>query len=205
MSSLGGLAICGNFFRERGDDDVGVVDAQGCLGEIGDLVGVGDVEALDVVGGLDEDHLVGGFAHGADDLVVAFVADQDDGVAFPGVLDGFEVDLGHERAGGVDGAELAAPGLVADLGRDAVGAVEERGALGDFVERLDEDGAAAPEPLDDELVVDDLVIDVERRAEEIERPLQALDRHVDPRAEAAGIGQDDLHRGEILRIVYREC
>ena len=85
-------------------------------------------------------------------------------------------------------------GLVADLGRDAVGAVEQRRAFGHFVERLDEHDAAPLEALDDVLVVDDLVIDVERGTEEVERPLQALDRHVDAGAEAAGIGQDDLHR-----------
>ena len=92
--------------------------------------------------------------------------------------------------------ELAPAGLLADLGRHAVGAVEQGGAFGDLVERLDEDGPAPLEPLDDVLVVDDLVIDVERRPEEFEGPLQALDRHVDPRAEASGVGQDDLHRGE---------
>ena len=87
MSSLGGLAIRGNFFRKRGDDEVGVVDAQGRLGQIGDLVGIGDLEPLDVLGGLDQDHAVGGLAHRADDLVVPFVADQDDRVPFAGVLD----------------------------------------------------------------------------------------------------------------------
>ena len=52
------------------------------------------------------------------------------------------------------------------------------------------------EPLDDVLVVDDLVIDVERGAEELEGALQALDGHVDPGAEASGVGQNDLHRRE---------
>ena len=88
---------------------------------------------------------------------------------------------------------------VADLGRDAVGAVEQRGPLGDLLQRLDEHHAPAPEPLDDVLVVDDLVVDVDRRPEEVERPFQALDGHVHPGAEASGIRQDDLHRGVYLR------
>ena len=49
-------------------------------------------------------------------------------------------------------------------------------------------------PFDDELVVDDLVIDVKGRPEEIECALEAFDRHVDPGAKASGIRQDDLHR-----------
>ena len=117
---FGGIGDIGEFFPERGDHDIGVVDAQGCLGEVGDLVGVRHVEPFDVFGGFDQDHLVGGFAHGADDFVVAFVADQDDGVAFASVADGFEVDLDDERAGGVDGEQPAFLGLVADLRRDAV-------------------------------------------------------------------------------------
>ena len=58
--------------------------------------------------------------------------------------------------------------LVADLGRDAVGAVEQGRAGRDFIERLDEDGSALAEAIDDVLVVNDLVIHVERRTEEIE-------------------------------------
>ena len=94
---------------------------------------------------------------------------------------------------------LPGAGLLADLGRDAMGAVEEGRPLGDLRDRLDEDHAPAPEPLDDVLVVDDLVIDVDRGPEEVERALQALDRHVHPGAEASGIRQDDLHRGINLR------
>ena len=107
---LGRVGDLGELLPECGDHDVGVVDAQRRLGEIGDLARVGDLEPLDVLGRLDQDHLLGGLAHGADDLVVALVADQDDGVAFAGVLDGLEVDLGDERAGGVDGEQPAARG-----------------------------------------------------------------------------------------------
>ena len=156
------------------------------------MSGSGTDESLDVLGGLDQDHLVGRLAHGADDLVVPLVADQDDGVAFLGVADRLEMDLDDQRAGGVDGQQSSPAGLVADLRRDAVGAVEQGRAFGDLVERFDEDGAAAGGTVDDELVVHDLVIDVQRRPEELEGPLQALDRHVDPGAEAAGIRQDDL-------------
>ena len=45
------------------------------------------------------------------------------------------------------------------------------------------------EPLDHVLVVDDLVIDVERRPEELERPLEALDRHVDPAQKPRGLAR----------------
>ena len=103
------------------------------------------------------------------------------------------MDLGDQRAGGVDGAEVAGDGGGADGRRDAVGAVEDGGAVRDLVDAVDEDDAALAKALDDVPVVDDLVIDVERRAEEFEGAFEALDGHVDAGAEAARVGQDDSH------------
>ena len=67
-----------------------------------------------------------------------------------------------------------------------MGAVEQRGAWRNFVERLDEHRAAVAKPFDDELVVDDLVVDVEGRPEEIECALEAFDRHIDARRRSLG-------------------
>ena len=65
-------------------------------------------------------------------------------------------------------------------------AVEQGRSLGDLLDRLDEDRTPpALEPLDDVLVVDDLMVDEDRRPEEVERAFQALDRHVHARAEAS--------------------
>ena len=63
----------------------------------------------------------------------------------------------------------------------------------DLVDRVDEDDAAAAEALDDVAVVDDFVIDVERRAEELEGRVRGFDGHVDAGAEAAGTCQDHMH------------
>ncbi len=86
--------------------------------------------------------------------------------------------------------------LVTDLWGDAVSAVEEWRAGWDLVERLDEDGAALTKAIDNELVMDDLVIDVEWRTEEFQCSLEALDCHIDARAEPSRIGQQDLHQRE---------
>ena len=63
---------------------------------------------------------------------------------------------------------------LADHRRDAVGAVEHRAAGGDLGDVVDEDDAAVAEPLDDGPVVDDLVVDVERAAEELAAPVSRL-------------------------------
>ncbi len=71
-------------------------------------------------------------------------------------------------------------------------------AVGHFVEFIDEDRAAARrQAVDDETIVHDFVAHVDRRAERFECALDDLDRAIDAGAEAAGVGEQDLH-GVIL-------
>ena len=67
-----------------------------------------ELQAVDVLGRLDQHDRLGRFAHRADHFVVPFVADQHDRVALLGVADRLQVDLGDQRAGGVDGLAAAA-------------------------------------------------------------------------------------------------
>ena len=64
-------------------------------------------------------------------------------------------------------------------------------ALGNLVLGVDEDRAEPLEPLDDVVVVDDLVADIDRRAVLREQLLDDLDRAVNARAERAGRRQQD--------------
>src|SRR3546814_10256256 len=83
--------------------------------------------------------------------------------------------------------------------RDAVGAEDHGGVVGDFVQLLDEDRAALLEVVDHVAVVHDFVAHVDRRAERLDRTLDDLDRAVDAGAEAAGIGEDDVHKYPFYR------
>ena len=58
---------------------------------------------------------------------------------------------------------------------------------------IHEDDAALAKALDDRTIVDDLVIDVQRRAEDFESAFQALDGHVHAGTKAARIGENDFH------------
>ena len=77
--------------------------------------------------------------------------------------------------------------------RNAVRAEDDRGAVRHLVEIVDEHRAQRAQPVDDETVVHDFVPHVDRRAEQLERPLDDVDRAVDTGAEAARIGEQDLH------------
>jgi hypothetical protein len=61
-----------------------------------------------------------------------------------------------------------------------------------LVEFLDEDRAALAQVVDHEAVVHDLVAHVDRRAEDLQRAVDDIDRPVDAGAEAPGIGQLDI-------------
>ena len=65
----------------------------------------------------------------------------------------------------------------------------------DLVELVDEHRAELAQAVDDEAVVDDLVADVDRRSEPLERELDDLDRAVDSRAKAARGGDQDSQGG----------
>jgi hypothetical protein len=152
-------------------------------------------EAIDIVDCLHEDDRVGRLSHRALDLLVAVVADQDDRVPVFGKFDCLPVDLGHQRAGGVDGLEAAAFGVGMNRRRDPVGREDGRGALRDrVVELVDEDRPAPPELLDDVLVVDDLLADVDRGAVELERAFDRLHGAIDSGAIATRGGKEDLLR-----------
>jgi hypothetical protein len=75
-----------------------------------------------------------------------------------------------------------------------VGAEDHRGAVRHLVEFLDEHRTERAQPVDDELVVHDLVPHVDRRTEQLHRTLDDVDRPVDAGTETAGIGEEDAHQ-----------
>ena len=104
MSSVRGPTMRGEALPQAGDDGGGFVHRQGRLGDVGDVLGVLDLELVHVLLALDEHDPLGGLPHRAFDLLVAVVADEHDRVAVVGEADGLAVDLRDQRAGGVDRA-----------------------------------------------------------------------------------------------------
>ena len=89
-----------------------------------------------------------------------------------------------------------------------MGGEDDRAVVGHFVELVDEHRAHALQPVDDEAVVDDLVADIDGRAEPLERQLDDLDRAVDARAEAARRGDQDVQGGrgsDQVQSLRRPC
>ncbi len=92
--------------------------------------------------------------------------------------------LRDERAGRVNGPQVSTSGLLVHDRRDAVGGKDDDRALGHLVGLVDEDCASGLQPRHDVGVMDDLLADVHRLAESLERYLNGLHRAVNARAVA---------------------
>ncbi len=143
-----------------------------------------------VFGRLDAVHGVGSDSHRADCFLVALMADVDDAVALAGAHAHLVMHLGDERTDRVDDVAARLARLGDDLRGRAVRGQHQRRALGHLAHIVDEDHAESGEPIDDQLVVDDLVVAVHRRLEGPHHPRECLDRHLDPGAEASGRGEE---------------
>ncbi len=123
------------------------------------------------------------------------MADEHDLAALAMMNLGFAVHLGDQRAGGVELEQIAGARRFRHRLGDAVRG-EDDGLAGirDLVELLDEDRAFRLELFDDVAVVDDLVADIDRRTETLERELDDLDRPVDAGAEAPRRAEKDVKR-----------
>ena len=135
---------------------------------------------------------------GALDLGMTGMADQDQMAAARHVSLALDVDLGDQRARGIEDRQAARLRLVDDRLGDAMGAENRHGAVGNFIQRLDEDRAHALELLDHMAVVDDLVADIDRRAELLEGPLDDLDCPDHPRAEPPRLSHKNAHPDQFL-------
>jgi hypothetical protein len=125
---------------------------------------------------------------------VVGVADEQDLETLGRVPHGLGVHLGHQRARGVDGREVALDGLPPQGRAHAVGAEHDDRPHRHLVEIVHEAHAAVPEPLHDVFVVDDLVMNVDRPAKvHVHELIDHVDRHVHTGTETTRIGQDELH------------
>jgi hypothetical protein len=101
---------------QGGDGGGGLVDRERRLGDEGDLLRIGDVERRDLRGAFDQDDRLRRLSGRPLDLLVARVADHHDRVPALREASRLDVDLGHQRAGGVDRAQVPPRRSVAHRG-----------------------------------------------------------------------------------------
>ena len=198
MSSLGGSCRLGEAFPQPLDGLHRLVDRQRGLRQPHHLVLVAHGHVVDGVRAVHELDVVRRLAGGADDFLVALVADQQDVVVVAREALGLVVHLGDQRACGVDHLKPALGGRLVHGRRHTVGGEHDDRALGHLVGFLDEHRAGLREGVDDVAVVHDLVPDVHRRPVLFQRTLDGLDGAVDAGAVAARFGEQHPLAGGAL-------
>ena len=131
----------------------------------------------------------GGHRDGALGLLVAGMTHVDDVEALSGPDLHLVVDLGDQWADGVDGVAAHLLGTADDLGGRTVGRQHHRRTGGNVVDVVDEHDAEGFEAFHHQLVVDDLVVAVDRFVEGPDHPGQRLDGHLHAGTEAPWLGQ----------------
>src|SRR5262245_11160935 len=131
----------------------------------------------------------GRFAHCAFDLFMAFVANEDDGLAFAVETYSFEVNFRHQRTGGVNDVEIFALRRLMHLRGNAVGTEDTNITVGNLVEAVNKDDAPLAQVLDYVLIVYNLVEYVDGFGEKIERPFNNINGSHHTRAKTARFRQ----------------
>ena len=177
--------------RLKGGDDIGgVIDAERGLSDIGQTSLITHGDTGHIVGRFDQQHIaIGQLAHGADRFGVACVADHDDLQACIGMALRLDMDLGDQRAGGIDIDHIARLRRRGHGFRHAMGGKDHRTVVGAFRQFLDKDRALVAQPVDDEFIVHDLMAHIDWGAPFLEGHLNDLDRPVHARAESARRGE----------------
>ena len=201
----------GELAAQSFDDVFGFVEAQRCLSQIRYAIGIGNGQRIDLRRGSYDLSHGWSFAQSANGIplimglhegIVIAMADENERVAFFRELHGLHVDLRYQRAGGVDDAQSALFAGIADFRGNAVRAVNDAFAGGNFVHRIDKDGAFALELFDHKAVVNNLFADVNWRTEGLERDADDIDRPDDAGAESAGLKQEQgflaFRQGNVL-------
>jgi len=120
------------------------------------------------------------------------VADHNDLAALGVHPRNFQMNLGNERAGGVEYVQAPAGGFLLNGKRHAMGAEDNGGPVGNIVKLFDKDSAASTQAIDDMAVMDDFVAHVDGCAVKGKRALDGLDGAFNARAEAAWVGKEDF-------------
>ncbi len=125
------------------------------------------------------------------------MADEHQRIALPGELHCLDVDLGHQRTGGVNHLEAAALAALADRRRNAMSRVNHALAVGHVVDLMDKDRALFRQFVDHIAVMNDLAAHIDGRAEGFKSDLDDVDRAHHAGAEAPWLEQQNplLTRG----------
>ncbi|MCY1233889.1 hypothetical protein D9M72_464520 [compost metagenome] len=158
---------------------------------------------------VDDLDVLRSFTGRAFNFLVAVVADEEDVKVVLGESDGFPVDLGDQRAGGVNGPQATVFCRLHHCGRYPVGRKDDQRTFGDLIGLINEDGALLLKRAHDVNVVNDLLTDVHGRTIVFQCLLNCNDCPVNSGAVAARSCEKHFfgsgHRGRSQHVLRRSA
>ena len=117
------------------------------------------------------------------------MSDKHDFPALVGVAFHLHVDFGHQRAGRVEHRNVSRRGFVLHALWHTVSGKHHGRAIGNIIQLVHENRPGLAQPIDNIAIVYDLVADIDRCPEQVERAFDDVDGAVDAGAKAAGVGK----------------
>jgi hypothetical protein len=155
------------------------------------------IELFDIRDGLNQHHRARDLPHRALDFGMSGMTDQDHRAALTDIALALVMNLGHQRAGGVDHRQIAIGRFALHAFRNAMRAEDRDCAVGNLRHVLDEPGALRFQRFDHVFVMDDLVTHIDRRAVFLQGALDDVDRPHHAGAKPARLGQHDIERTQL--------
>jgi hypothetical protein len=131
---------------------------------------------------VNKGHRIRGFTHGADDLFVTLVADEENLVPLVREPPRLLVNLGHKWTRRIDRPQISGCRLLMNGRSHSVGAKDNESTLGNLVSFVYEYGPTLLKSFNDVLVVNDLFTHVYRRTVNLQGLLNGFHRSVDTSA-----------------------
>ena len=176
----------GEFLPETSHDFLRIVKTERGLREECQLFGIIHFESVHCLHGIDDDGAVRSFAGGANNFLMVFVADQNDGTVLTGEFQRFKMDLSNQRAGGIDNFQRTRLGFVAGSGRHAMGAENQHRAVRDFIDGFDKNGSAATQLFHNIRVMNNFVVNINRVSVGFQSQFDNIDGAHHSRAKSSG-------------------
>ena len=170
----------------------GFVNTQGGLAQPHNLARVAHHCLAGVLRAIDDLNPIRRLTRGSLNLFVASVAHQDDVVVFLGEALNLAVNLGHQRAGCIDGLQVPSLSGGNHRRRNTVRGEHQDGTFRNLVHLVNEDGAAGFQRRNHKLVVHNLLAHVDRRTVVIQSLFNRNHSTVNASAVAAWAGQKHL-------------
>src|SRR5579862_4211031 len=199
LAILGGLADVlrkradnvRELFLEGLDNIASFVERKRCLCQIGNTIWIRNFKRLNFPGARYYRRDVRRLAQSALNFIVIAMANKHQRIALLRELDCFDVNLGDERAGGVNHFEIALFRLVAHCRRNPMCTVDDAHSRRNLVDVVDENCALFGQLVDDKAIVDNLLANIDGSAKGFEGDLYHVNSADYARAEAARLEQEN--------------